>query len=302
MKKWLSIAFLTVSLFLLAMPAYASEESAAANGEVVVDITENYATVKYGEKIVTCENEVIKEGDLTFLPLREVLEAYGAQLKWAEGEAETKVIITAGQERCQLVLDLNKQLAYGANGQEYVLRHVDSTLYLPVHFFAQFVNCAVEWDVENNVLTLNTDEMKRAALKAANDGTYAVCHWIMNLPTYEQTVAARGNGLRPSISNGEIYETGVASYYGGRFHGRRTASGERYDKNALTAAHKTLPFGTVVRVTAEWNQKSVDVRINDRGPYSKGRVIDISTAAAAELGMLSKGVGQVSLEIVSYPQ
>ncbi len=302
MKKWLSIAFLTVSLFLLAMPVYASEESAAANGEVVVDITENYATVKYGEKIVTCENEVIKEGDLTFLPLREILEAYGAQLKWAEGEAETKVIITAGQERCQLVLDLNKQLAYGTNGQEYALRHVDSTLYLPVHFFAQFVNCAVVWDVESNVLTLNTDEMKQAALKAANDGTYAVCHWIMNLPTYEQTVAARSTGTRQSISSGKVYETGVASYYGGRFHGRRTASGERYDKNALTAAHKTLPFGTVVRVTAEWNQKSVDVRINDRGPYSKGRVIDISTAAAAELGMLSKGVGQVSLEIVSYPQ
>ena len=124
------------------------------------------------------------------------------------------------------------------------------------------------------------------------------------MPAYEKTVSttSRSNGLRQSISNGEIYETGVASYYGGRFHGRRTASGERYDKNAFTAAHKTLPFGTVVRVTAEWNQKSVDVRIIDRGPYSKGRVIDLSTAAAAELGMLSKGIGTVSLEIVAWPE
>ncbi|MBP3626243.1 MAG: septal ring lytic transglycosylase RlpA family protein, partial [Peptococcaceae bacterium] len=86
------------------------------------------------------------------------------------------------------------------------------------------------------------------------------------------------------------------------FHGRRTASGERYDKNAFTAAHKTLPFGTIVRVTAEWNQKSVEVRITGRGPFKKGRVIDLSTAAAAELGMLSKGVGDVTLVVVAWPQ
>lgn len=79
------------------------------------------------------------------------------------------------------------------------------------------------------------------------------------------------------------------------------ASGETYNKNALTAAHKTLPFGTVVRVTAQWNQKSVDVRINDRGPYSHGRVIDLSTAAASQLGMTSRGVGEVTIQVISYP-
>ena len=74
-------------------------------------------------------------------------------------------------------------------------------------------------------------------------------------------------------------QAGMASWYGGKFHGRTTASGERYNMNALTAAHKTLPFGTKVKVTNKKNGKSVVVKINDRGPFIKGRVIDLSRAA-----------------------
>src|SRR5690554_5765255 len=80
--------------------------------------------------------------------------------------------------------------------------------------------------------------------------------------------------------------TGRASWYGERFHGRKTASGETYDMHALTAAHKTLPFGTMVRVTDIESRKSVVVRITDRGPFAKGRVIDLSFAAAGELDMI----------------
>lgn len=90
-------------------------------------------------------------------------------------------------------------------------------------------------------------------------------------------------------------EHGQASWYGPRFQGRRTASGERYDMHALTAAHKTLPFGTLVRVRSLVTGREVDVRINDRGPFGPGRVIDLSRAAAAELGMLGLGVKEVSL-------
>ncbi len=75
-------------------------------------------------------------------------------------------------------------------------------------------------------------------------------------------------------------ERGHASWYGGQFHGRRTANGETYDKYALTAAHKTLPFGTIVRVRSLALGREVDVRINDRGPFAPGRVIDVSQAAA----------------------
>ena len=92
---------------------------------------------------------------------------------------------------------------------------------------------------------------------------------------------------------------GTASYYGGKFHGRKTASGERFDKEALTAAHKTLPLGTQVRVTNLRNGESVDVKINDRGPYVRGRIIDLSKGAARELGMLGAGTAKVKVELIA---
>ena len=88
-------------------------------------------------------------------------------------------------------------------------------------------------------------------------------------------------------------QTGAASWYGPGFHGKRTASGERFNTNDLTAAHKTLPFGSQVRVTNERTGKSMVVRINDRGPYAHGRVIDLSKAAAEAVGI--SGVGRVTL-------
>ena len=91
---------------------------------------------------------------------------------------------------------------------------------------------------------------------------------------------------------------GVASYYGRRFHGRLTANGERFNMNAMTAAHKTLPFGTRVRVTNPRNGRSVVVRINDRGPFIKGRTIDLSRGAATQIGMIARGHARVELEVV----
>ena len=90
-------------------------------------------------------------------------------------------------------------------------------------------------------------------------------------------------------------ERGKASWYGPGFQGRRTANGERFDMNALTAAHRTLPFGTLVRVRNDQNGREVVVRINDRGPYVGDRIIDLSRAAAAALGLLQTGEGPVIL-------
>ncbi len=92
-----------------------------------------------------------------------------------------------------------------------------------------------------------------------------------------------------------VFEQGKASWYGSRFNGRRTASGERYDMHAFTAAHRTLPFGTLVRVRSLVNGKEVDVRINDRGPFRRDRVIDLSRAAAEAIGMVGLGVKDVLL-------
>jgi rare lipoprotein A len=92
--------------------------------------------------------------------------------------------------------------------------------------------------------------------------------------------------------------TGVASFYGGRFHGRRTASGVRFDSGAMTAAHRSLPFGTRVRVTHLGNGRTVEVRINDRGPFVGGRIIDLSQGAAGVLGMHGQGVARVKVTVV----
>jgi rare lipoprotein A len=94
-------------------------------------------------------------------------------------------------------------------------------------------------------------------------------------------------------------QSGLASYYGNKFQGRRTASGERYDLHALTAAHRTLPLGSYVRVTAVSSARSVIVRINDRGPYTHGRVIDLSYAAAAALDLPRTGILLVRIETVT---
>ncbi|WP_041702085.1 septal ring lytic transglycosylase RlpA family protein [Prosthecochloris aestuarii] len=90
---------------------------------------------------------------------------------------------------------------------------------------------------------------------------------------------------------------GKASYYADRFHGRLTANGERFNMHEMTAAHKSLPFGSMVRVTNLTNGKKVVVRINDRGPYIKGRIIDLSKGAAKEIGLIKKGVSKVKLEV-----
>ncbi|MBD2426921.1 septal ring lytic transglycosylase RlpA family protein [Phormidium sp. FACHB-1136] len=95
--------------------------------------------------------------------------------------------------------------------------------------------------------------------------------------------------------------TGTASWYGPGFHGRRSASGEVFNQNDLTAAHRTLPFGTRVRVTNLRTGQQVIVRINDRGPFSRGRIIDLSAAAAGQIGLRASGVGQVQVEVLSNP-
>lgn len=97
-------------------------------------------------------------------------------------------------------------------------------------------------------------------------------------------------------------ETGVASWYGPPYHGRRAANGEVYDMEKLTAAHRTLPFNTWVRVRNLLNERTVDVRIQDRGPFIGGRIIDLSKAAAREIEMLGPGVTKVRLTIIAPPK
>jgi rare lipoprotein A len=109
--------------------------------------------------------------------------------------------------------------------------------------------------------------------------------------------AGAGDALQPARYD----EIGIASWYGEREQGRRTASGDRFDRRALAAAHPSLPFGTVVLVENLANGRSVALRITDRGPYRPGRVIDLSQAAAQRLGLEEQGLGLVALTVVPPP-
>ncbi|MBC7371269.1 MAG: septal ring lytic transglycosylase RlpA family protein [Bdellovibrionaceae bacterium] len=97
-------------------------------------------------------------------------------------------------------------------------------------------------------------------------------------------------------------QSGLASWYGRDHHGKRTASGETFDMNQLTAAHRTLPMNSVVQVKSLTTGNTIQVRINDRGPYGRGRVIDLSYAAAKRLGMINKGMDEVEVRVVSIPR
>lgn len=110
--------------------------------------------------------------------------------------------------------------------------------------------------------------------------------------------AAPAPAPAPAAASGEVSD-GKVAWYGRKFAGRKTASGQAFDPNALTMAHKTLPFGTRVKITNPKNNRSVIVRVNDRGPTQADRVGDVSQAAAARLGMLRSGVIEAKLEVVT---
>jgi rare lipoprotein A len=116
---------------------------------------------------------------------------------------------------------------------------------------------------------------------------------------FPETQEASLPATLPTPTPSTIIATGLASWYGPKHQGKRTASGEVFDQNKFTAAHRTLPWGSLVKVTNLDNGKSVHVRINDRGPFTKGRVIDLSRAAARALGMVESGVSPVRMELLS---
>ncbi len=105
----------------------------------------------------------------------------------------------------------------------------------------------------------------------------------------------------PVPAPGPVVQAGLASWYGPGFQGKPTTSGELYDQNGLTAAHKTLPLGTRIRVTNVSNERTVEVRVNDRGPFVADRIIDLSFAAASRLGMIGRGTAEVVIEVVDSP-
>lgn len=160
------------------------------------------------------------------------------------------------------------------------------------------------------VLTLAA--IMAAGARPAGVATTALAPSVVSTTERVDTVGADVPGERIAVADEQVERprvpekvtprhlvTGEASYYGPGFAGRPTASGETFNPGAMTAAHKTLPFGTRLRVTNLRNGRHVEVRVNDRGPYAHGRVLDLSEGAAARIGMVSSGTARVKVEVVS---
>jgi rare lipoprotein A len=120
-------------------------------------------------------------------------------------------------------------------------------------------------------------------------------------PGQPKPYRVNGRWYQPIVHARGFEQEGIASWYGQEFHGRKTSSGETYDMYALTAAHKTLPLGTFVRVRNLRNGKTLDVRVNDRGPFARGRIIDLSYSAAKTLGIVGPGTAPVKIAALGAP-
>lgn len=150
---------------------------------------------------------------------------------------------------------------------------------------------------DQTILPDTTDQAAEDALQVAN----RLRRLLGDAPPIRE-IEGQSQASQPAVTGEVLYSlTGTASWYGPGFNGRRSASGEIFNQNALTAAHRTLPFGTLVRVTNLRTNQQVVVRINDRGPYSHGRIIDLSAGAARAVGLMSMGTGPVRLEVLSTP-
>ncbi len=119
-------------------------------------------------------------------------------------------------------------------------------------------------------------------------------------PPWQKPYTVNGQRYEPLTNHRDFVQTGIASWYGTDFQGKNTSNGEKYDMNAMTAAHKTLPLGVYVKVKNLDNGRETVVRVNDRGPFVKGRVIDLSYAAAKKLGLESIGTAPVRIEALGY--
>ncbi len=155
---------------------------------------------------------------------------------------------------------------------------------------------------EGTRLADSTNNLAQDALQATNRlrrllGNASPLKEIANLPMRQPVSMPK---QPQQIAVGAVRDTlrGIASFYGYDFAGNRTASGQRFNPEAMTAAHRSLPFGTQVRVTNTRNGRSVVLRINDRGPFIRGRIIDVSTGAARVLGMMGSGVAPVRVEVL----
>ncbi len=204
------------------------------------------------------------DGGITLVPMRTFFEALGARVDW---DAPTQTAI-GFRDGVEIRLQINNKIA-SINGTETLLsipaKVINDATYIPLRFVGEALGNQVCWDGQKREINVASGLESIGSIKE----------------------------LQVAFS-----QTGIASWYGNEFAGRSTANGERFDPAGLTAAHRTLPFGTYVRVTFLKTNESTVVRINDRGPFRSGRIIDLSRAAAEAIGLRPHGIGEILLEVL----
>lgn len=228
-------------------------------------------------------DQVQKSGDLTYYPVRSVLELAGIQVKWVTDETRTKLVLSIGDQSYQLIVNPETKTLSSVD-RVFGYDNINGSLMVPLHFLMDVIDQAA--------VSVNRQSGAIAITPSSENGQVGL--------RYLEGYVAEPKPVEPVVEAPKTtyYESGQATWYGAALHGNYTASGERFNMYDLTAAHKTLPFGTRVKVTNLNNDTSVVVRITDRGPFAPGRVIDLSMAAAQQLGMISSGVAPVNLEII----
>lgn len=229
--------------------------------------------------------------DNLYIPIRDLSSSIGCNIAWEAGTPNNKLVLAdAAGVDYQITLDGANQAAITENGSyHYDLK--DGRIALPVSFYQ---------DIFNNTV-VGIDEKTGALAVHLADPAMGIS--FNSLSLYQAPVATPEPASVPAAAPAPApaltyFQSGEASWYGPGLNGNYTASGEIFNMYDLTAAHPSLAFGTRVKVTNQYNGASVIVRINDRGPYAHGRIIDLSMASAQQVGIASSGVGQVTLEIV----
>ena len=268
-----SLVFLAVSV-MAGVSAFAAEVGLAINGS---------------EK--PFEPAPVLEDGRIMVPLRATFEALGAELHWdAERKTATGIL-----NDLEVIIPVEDNGSVDKESPAYLdtsVKVLDGSVFVPLRCAFESLGSTVEWKPEN----------KTAAIFTEIDLTEEELELLLKAVTeVPQSLTIVTEASQETGDNYELdfYQQGTASWYGSKFHGRATASGEIFNKNEFTAAHKSLPFGTKVKVTFLRTGRSVMVRINDYGPHVGGRIIDLSKAAAEEIGLRPHGLGTVKLELVN---
>lgn len=261
---------LVLLCFFFLIPQLALADDVNPGNETIGGGLINQFTVTINGQATVFTQPALQENEEVFFPFRALLRVFGAEIEWNSHEGATR--IAADEKEYLLKMDLANLKVIVDENTTFALKMINSHAHIPLSLVQKIMNYDFSWDEETKNLHVER-----------TPASFTIFRDLREAPQYRVV---------------ETF-TGTASWYGGKFHGRETNNGEIFDENGFTAAHRTLPFNTYLRVTFLGSNKSTVVRINDRGPHVSGRILDLSRGAAEEIGLRPHGLGEVKVEVLS---